>query len=524
MLETDSRDPDPTPTPMTVVVKTARRPAETGPLVRLVQLFGLDVYSTSLLGRRTRRDLMSFAVLLGVTFLFDFTLWTMLFNAVFSRGLMTASWRTVPAALLGLAIAAAVIVYERQFVTADVVDGSRWRRGSAIGVRLIVVALSAYATAQPLELLAFGTAIHARAHEEGVRREAAARHAALADVPVRLQELEHERAYLAERRKQVTHVFQSQAGAITSGGQASGQATNALLERLRDKADTVSDELKDLGKQRAELIVQGMSAEAPGMVAVQAQIKVAEAQRTSLEKQMLAVVGSGANVGTEVKARLEGAKGGFVQQMGELRQQEQRFDQEALALTLQEQRLTRWIHKLRESLPDEDTMVWEDAQPAASSPAAVPATGGTADTADTAATGVPTNAGAQPGPAGQATPRPGRWKYSVPQYDIFERLQVISDLTNGEPPRWPASDPVRAKFAFDDPPPGSVEALAKAASLRHMYWAVMVIAWVVPVMALLFKLICSTEMKLYFSGRHQAALGDPDALMVAAARRGAGRV
>ncbi|HEX8370726.1 MAG TPA: DUF4407 domain-containing protein [Pyrinomonadaceae bacterium] len=148
-----------------------------GPLGYLVKLFHLDIYGTSLLTRGVLYELKAISVALGIMFLFDLAAWTFFWNMVIYNGRLSLGFYTLFALGFGFMFAMIIIIYERQWVVTDISQfGRNWQSSLkiiiAVLVRLFIIILAAYATAQPIEVLFFNGQIQKRVHEESVRAEA----------------------------------------------------------------------------------------------------------------------------------------------------------------------------------------------------------------------------------------------------------------------------------------------------------------------------------------------------------------
>ena len=138
----------------------------------LIKFFHLDVYGNKLLSRRALFDMKALAILLVIVFSFDMAAWTLFWNMVFNSGRLDFSWIFTPLALVfALMISTIVIVYERQWVVADV-SRVTWRIILAFLSRLAVILIAAFATAQPVEVITFGGQIQKRIHAQSVLTEA----------------------------------------------------------------------------------------------------------------------------------------------------------------------------------------------------------------------------------------------------------------------------------------------------------------------------------------------------------------
>ncbi|MFT3776225.1 MAG: DUF4407 domain-containing protein [Minicystis sp.] len=137
----------------------------------LARLLRLDVWGTSLLTIRAQHEMGAAAVMLVIVFVFELIAWTLLFDVIVHAARSEGVARRLLALGFGLLFASAVFLFERGFMTTDL-SASPIRKWFGLGLRAVVIGLSALATAQPVELLLFGTEIDERVRDEAVRTEA----------------------------------------------------------------------------------------------------------------------------------------------------------------------------------------------------------------------------------------------------------------------------------------------------------------------------------------------------------------
>lgn len=170
-----SRDETPQPR---LLLAPSRGQELHGLLGGLARSFHLDVHGSSLLTRRAATEMGYVALMLTIIFVFDLAAWTLLWNMIFHAGKMHIGLWTPVAVFCGLIFAAMIFIYERQFMTADTYG--RWRSvWWPVTIRLIVIAVAAAITTQPIEVMVFKGPIERRVHEESVRVEALSRLSAL---------------------------------------------------------------------------------------------------------------------------------------------------------------------------------------------------------------------------------------------------------------------------------------------------------------------------------------------------------
>jgi hypothetical protein len=112
--------------------------------------------------------------------------------------------------------------------------------------------------------------------------------------------------------------------------------------------------------------------------------------------------------------------------------------------------------------------------------------------------------------------------------DFTDRLRVLEDLKDQTPPLWPAADPptitaAAAAFHLEDPkgqadPKLATRRQGDARLFSRTYWIAFVIAAVIPLLTLAFKLMVSQELSSYYSAAAQARAGNPEAILALRAR------
>lgn len=487
-----------------------------GPLGRLARLFGLDVYGTSLLGRRSQIEMKGAALILLVVFLFDLGAWTLLFNAIFHARLFTVGPATILAVAAALLFATIVVLYERQFLTADTTVG--WRKlAGPTALRLTIIIGAALITAQPVELLFFREPIHARSHEEGIRRELA----------TRWKQVETLRTEMADQRRQLDQLTQ------TLSEQDEYQRMQAAREDLKQLIDSEAQLQRDLseaqqqaqrwlnievgrkrqrdaGRQALERASAGAPflAGEPGAVLLRLREEADATERSyreaigeksrwrkraaDLERELGIITGQRPELATTLHEAEEDYDERRAALEGEIETRRQ-------DLWMEEERLQRWIRRLRGLDAPPATLVREDLEP-----------------------------GEESGYFGRRAP----FEYRTPSYDFFAQLRVLSDLHNGRPPEWPGSsgeavELLETEFGLTDPPdcspqeedaglcdPAWLRARATARIYRYSYLAVLALGMVIPLMVLAAKLLMPKELKTYYSTASQAAHGNPEAVRI----------
>lgn len=348
----------------------------TGILGALACRFGLDVHGPTGLTRSASVEMKFAAFLLAVIFAFDCLAWTLLWNVVFNKGLLSANLYSVFAFVAGLIFAMATLVYERQFLTSDTSDKGL-RKVGAVLVRILVLGIAAYATSQPIELLWFNGPIQERVHEEGVRHMAASK----------LSSLEE----------------------MQKNARLSGLATIGVREERRDAlgglnaAKTERENLEE-AVNRQRNVVKGYDGRLANLRSRRA---TSEANRQYLNS-LIASAEEGRRRAAEEVARLERDLG--VKQQAENTAAE-RVNITETAVTnarakvaSEAQRLRDWIAFLQTAPPPAQGQSLREPNP--------------------------------PLVAGSADRREEPWTYTLPESDFFQRLRILEDLKYGRSAQW----------------------------------------------------------------------------------------
>lgn len=503
---------DPRPPSVRIFLRGSDNEPLEGILGRVASSLGLDIYKSSLLGQRARIEMKSAALVLLVIFLFDFGAWTLLFNTLLHSEILAIDGWSVLAVLGGLLFAVAVLLYERQFFTADVWEG--WRSvAKPMAARLLVIIAAALATAQPVELLFFKEAIAYRAHEEGIRLE----------VVSRRKELERINRELDELRAQI---------------QALPTAVQKEIEYGEWK--TANDQVSALRAQKEEL--EKDIANAEGNVAYWRSEAARRRQALAAERARdpLRVSAAGASV-----RRAEGAQQQWQERLSSFRSELRsvdsrlptaeteatetwkRFEARRSQLEADHQakvqkvkargdRIERWVRQLRQAKPGDPQPIVE------------------AEEEESRASGAP--ARPIPPPTSSQEPTEPKWEYRFPDYHFFRQLRVLKDLRVGNPPLWEGVSTGEAQrlaeqYGLEDvrPCPESTARRGTQATdpcderhwQRHLqetamyFWSWLVVygvAFVIPMLVIAMKLLMPPELKAYYSATCQALAGNPDAI------------
>jgi uncharacterized protein DUF4407 len=460
----DTVEQEPPSTPLNLYLALPQVDVPKRPPSWLARLLGLDLYSHVLLSKSARTEMNFAAAILVVVSSFEFIAWFFLFNAIFNSDLVKIGLPTIPAVLMATLFAAAVFWFERQFLTTD--EDQRNRAWGAAVVRVIFILTAAFITAQPLELLFFRVPVQKRIHEEGIREEAVSKLAALLkegkDVTKAAVNKTNRRNETYENVQSQIQIQAKQRGsveaqlAIKEGELAAARSEASRARRERDYARTPEERRNaDRALARAESRAAAASAEIGQL------------------KASLAGIGSVLDV---LNDRADKAQ----EEMDALEDTLQQSD------TSRDRRLRHWIDQLKDSKPGKTvTENWKIAKPAESA--------GTASSIWDKS-----------------------WTYKDPQYDFFEQIHVVWDLVNGRPPRWLNAPPALQKKLEEEYGFASLDQGRRGWQV-HLFAAVVachLIAIFIPFLVLTIKLFLMPKaLREYYSRRHQAEAGDPDAQM-----------
>jgi hypothetical protein len=136
----------------------------------LARRMGLHLYSNALLTKKVRTEMNFAAGLLLLVSLFEWLLWTLLFNGIYSSDIYHLGGTTMLAALTALFFGFAVFWFERQMLTSS---EKGWKPRVAMACRFVYICIAALITSQTFELMLFHKPIQQRARQEATRANAA---------------------------------------------------------------------------------------------------------------------------------------------------------------------------------------------------------------------------------------------------------------------------------------------------------------------------------------------------------------
>lgn len=430
---------------------------------RLASWLGLLKYKGSLLTTAAHNELRAMAWVLLLICLFEVVVWTYFFNAVFNRDVTYWGRGTLGAFALACIFGLVVFFFERQMLTFDtkaVRSGWRrwWRIGSAGFFRLIYIGVTAWITANAFELRFFRPAILERAHHEAVRESVVKRW-------LEVNEAQEEAGAAVSGRdpRSVTA-----AAKATSAEQAErlAAADHALREAERERDRIAGDIAAAEVQQEVLRRAAGLSADAAA----------AERQIRTLDANIARLRVSEATANDRVTARQnerddrERELGVATGHVGEVRQ---------VAATRAAELATRlhtWAAELGKLEPG----------------------------------------------AGYALED---WTFESPKPDFLEQLRILSDLRQGGPPLWPgASEEAKAQVGkgygllevpcLPQAPESTAcrEVEARKKAFRQGHWMSLLLSLLIPSLMVIIKLfMLPDELSMYYSRRHQARSGEPEA-------------
>jgi hypothetical protein len=476
---------EPQPSLRLVIQGSPPAPPDILPL-RIARRLGLDVWGNFLLSRRVSHEMGAAGIVLLVVLTFEFLAWSLLFNVLVHAAQWALTWRTLLACLLAAVFASGVFLFERSFVTADFGESSL-RKGIAYALRLGIIAGSCVATAQPLELLVFSGAIETRLRDENALAQAAHLAEELAeqeDTKAR-QAPELEKALAGTTADTDRRKYRDSRDHLLSEAQRLRTELEAAAKRVSNREDEVKERAGDVKKlslqvrneydseRRAEL-QKKLDKAKNALAGAQGRLEAARSVRNSLERQLEQIQ---ADL-TVSQGSFETANRDYWNQLNALGDQE---TQKANKAQDKAKEMKDWVRAAQHVTPGKKLV----------------------------------------------NRRTGR---SLPPKaaDFTDRIRVLSDIRNGLPPTWPpVNDEVIAtavkRFGVESPA-GSAngkiqERRRNAAGLFvWTYWIAFIVAAVIPLLTLAFKLMMSQELITYYSVRAQARAGNPEAILALQAR------
>lgn len=445
-------DEDPPREPPKLMLAPARGQELDGPLGWLAKRLLLDVYGRSLMTRCAAMEVKIVAVMLTINFLFDLAVWSMLWNMVLYRGHLVVGVWTAGALFCGLLFAAIILIYERQFMTADM-TGPKLKLVFPVAVRVLVIAMAVGITTQPFEVLVFNGPIQRRVHEESVRLKALSHLRALEEAEKR-QTVEGHKGTVEEQRlteaKEIGNEARTQANLLKGRAQAA-------QDEVRKAESAVAAALSQLRRART----RRQAVNASSYLAA-ARERLGKAQTTATE------AAAKVNAGEEDAKTAEERRG----------QAEQVLTQMQNINTQEVKRLQYWIAQIRTASPGNDIVV--------------------------------ENSDQSPKWTFQDTEYDFFQRLGVINDLFYGRPPRWFDAT----PENRAK--LTALYSLSDPDAKDTFAMQRLASdaetFKWSYRAVIGIALVIPLLLLALKMLLPTDLRLYYSRDAQIKAGNYEIL------------
>jgi hypothetical protein len=436
----DETKDDPSPKTMKVYLSPQGTGDLEGVLGLMARVYRLDTNGQSLLTRSAAFEMRFVAVMLTVIFLFDFAAWTLFWNMIFYGGHLGIGLKTPLAMILAGLIATMVVLYERGFMVSDMSQlfrsgGATIKLLGALVLRIAVIAVSAYVTAQPVEIVAFSGAIENRVHDESVLREAVGR---LRDL--RKSELE-----------------------------AKGLADSIQTREFKDAKEKLNNAQAENGKLRARL-ESSKQAESAAMGNLQAARAAYGASRNKAAAQRRISAAAG---------RLEEARRDVSNAQGAL----QAHDGTIAGATSDKESQQKKIEELQEQGKENVERVRDWLIQLK-------------------------NEGRRQEDVAEKGTRQDHWTFRDQEYDFFQRQSVIDDLYYGRPPRWKdASEEdkqeIAGKFGFGETQEELERRIIEANTFAKSYKGVFMVAFVLPLLVMAYKLLFPKDLTNYYSNDMQ---------------------
>lgn len=411
-----------------------------GVLGLLARIYRLDTNGLSLLTRAAAFELRFVAVMLTVIFLFDFAAWTLFWNMIFYGGHLALGLKTLLAMILAALIATMVVLYERGFMVSDMSQlfrssGATVKLLGALLLRIGVIAVSAYVTAQPVEIVAFSGAIENRIHEESVLREAVGR----------LRDL---------RKAEV---------------EAAGLADSIQIREFKNAKDKLGDVQQEDGRLRARLESSKKAESAAAGSLQRARAAYSSSRNKVAAERRISYFASRLEDARREVSNAEGALQAHAVTINSAREDKNTLQEKIEGLQLQGkenvERVRDWLIQLRNEGRRQEDIVEKGS-------------------------------------------RQDLWTFRDQEYDFFQRQSVIDDLYYGRPPRWKdASETdkteIAEKFGFGETQEELNRRRIEAETFAKSYKAVFMVAFVLPLLVMAYKLLFPKDLTNYYSNEMQ---------------------
>lgn len=501
-------------------------------LERLAMLYRLYSYGRANISNIVRIETERAALALSVVFLFDLFAWSLVWNAVFHRGVFAFTFKTCLAILMGLIFALIVLSFEQGFITMDGTGPlvERRRNWGAAGLRIVAVIASAYVTAQPLELLVFANDIDKRVHEERVwetiisetlnytqlKNEINSGNVEAQTANVRTQAAPDQPAAVntGQAAEQPSPVNSSAAGP-SGAGQPAENITD-LQRAVRERNQKKQAEQKardDLNEAKAALKehqdqLEGLR-KSLRKAAQEAKRKKDDLDKAKSAPESPAAIADAEEAYKKAVGQVSAINASITRTEGAARSDEHRVNVRAPAvddahrdvqdadkavndrrqeLNHKLEALQKWVTRLANSLPSEKEFPQEDDKSKPSE-----------------------NEFLQAG-----------YKFKQLPYSFNEQRRVLDDIRYARPIQRHNLLSIQDKnvlsrdLQIGDPKEIDIntqaEREASAVTARWLYWSFFVAALFVPSMGLIFKMTIHRQLKQYYSLIWQASVGHPEAM------------
>ena len=423
----------------------------------LARMLRLDVWGTSLLGPKARARMAGAGFLLVVVLAFELAAWSLLFNVVVNAGAWAVTGLTLVACVLGSLFASTVFLFERGFLTADMTV-SRGKILPAYMLRLLVIAVSAFVTAHPVELFIFDNEIKQVLGKEALYREALARD----------QEI---------KRKRDKLVADKDKALATMTASLTDQRKNKEVElaQLREKIRQWSGDAAVADDQHASAARWERSTDKRlGMV--QSEEEGARLRRN----KRIARAKRKANRAARERAKAEKAAA----------------EAQIVQLTSELAAINTQLNDLTKERDDKVAAEIDELK------------NRYADCLDEL----------QKLPPGSRLEKCGVENWDPYRAGFVERVLTLYRIVDGRGAELPNDATAEQVAEFEIPritlPQGRTSEIDKdkASKLSKIYWASFLIALVIPLLTLAFKLLQGDELRAYYSTRAQASAGNWHAL------------
>jgi len=398
--------------------------------------------------------------ILGIVVTFEIAAWTVLLAAVLEGANLSPFFRNAGALFVGILWGGGIYAFDKGLLTMDLSTPGFSKWGGFLG-RVTLVLLSAVLTAQPIEQLVFRGEIEERLKQEIVLEEAIAHlepykkyeqeamSQLIAVNDVQPDKLLTNRLAQADEEKKKADAALAQARSAAQERQGAVEQTRARQAVLRARNNALRSDPLSVDEARRVAVE---------LAAVDARLAQAEADLARLSKEEGRAAGeqsAAAQAQQDALKAIQTGKGitiaGKQQLAEERRQQAEAF-----------QRFVRNIQRSRYGDPLKT-------------------------------------------PSGEDL----KWKPA----SFIARKLILDDLLRQTPPRWPPAELKRREEAASLF--GLQAADGNVATGKDYFWqwlGVMILAALIPMLSIFYKLVSSAEMRAYYSAKSQARAGNPDAI------------